>query len=173
MLYLHHPHIDRIALEEATKKSKQLILCVTNTGENVWWTLFSWGVEVSLRLRAQNFEEKISCMIRSLGSCGYSTVCSVLMCFTFENWMNDCIKRQQNKTKMAKQDSKENTTSICAYVGTMPGTNVTMCSSQDDNLSEIGPICMVRWGSVTANIGWYIVLILHDWSSCSFDITWP
>ena len=97
MLYPHHPHIDRIALEEAAKKSQPLILFVTNTGENVWWTLFSWGVEVSLRLRAQNFDEKISCMIWSLLSCGYSTVCSVLMCFTFENWMNDCIKRQQNK----------------------------------------------------------------------------
>ena len=28
-------------------------------------------------------------------------------------------------------------------------------------------------GSVTANIGWYVGSILHDWPSCSFDITWP
>ena len=26
---------------------------------------------------------------------------------------------------------------------------------------------------VTANIGWYVVSILHDRLSCSFDITWP
>ena len=26
--------------------------------------------------------------------------------------------------------------------------------------------------SVTANIGWYVVSILHDRQSCSFDITW-
>jgi len=28
-------------------------------------------------------------------------------------------------------------------------------------------------GSVTANIGWYVVSILHDWPSCNIDITWP
>jgi hypothetical protein len=27
--------------------------------------------------------------------------------------------------------------------------------------------------SVTANISWYVVLILHDWPSCNIDITWP
>ena len=27
-------------------------------------------------------------------------------------------------------------------------------------------------GSVTANIGWYVVSILDDRQSCSFDITW-
>ena len=58
MLYLHHPHIDRIALEEAAKKSKQLILCVTNTGENIWWTLFSWGVEVTLRWGHKNLKRR-------------------------------------------------------------------------------------------------------------------
>jgi len=26
--------------------------------------------------------------------------------------------------------------------------------------------------SVTANIGWYVVLILHDQPSCNVDITW-
>jgi len=30
-----------------------------------------------------------------------------------------------------------------------------------------------RPGPVTANIGWYIVSILHDWPSCNIDITWP
>ena len=25
---------------------------------------------------------------------------------------------------------------------------------------------------VTAKIGWYVVSILHNWPSCSFDITW-
>jgi len=28
-------------------------------------------------------------------------------------------------------------------------------------------------GSVTANIGWYGVSILHDQPSCNIDITWP
>jgi len=28
-------------------------------------------------------------------------------------------------------------------------------------------------GSVTANIGWYVISILHDQSSCNIDITWP
>ncbi len=28
-------------------------------------------------------------------------------------------------------------------------------------------------GSVTANIGWYVVPILHDQPSCNIDITWP
>jgi hypothetical protein len=27
-------------------------------------------------------------------------------------------------------------------------------------------------GPVTANIGWYLVSILHDRQSCSFNITW-
>jgi len=27
--------------------------------------------------------------------------------------------------------------------------------------------------SVTANIGWYVVSILHDQPSCNVDITWP
>jgi hypothetical protein len=27
--------------------------------------------------------------------------------------------------------------------------------------------------SVTANIGWYVVSILHDQPSCNIDITWP
>ena len=29
------------------------------------------------------------------------------------------------------------------------------------------------WGSVTANIGWYVVSILHDQPSCNINITWP
>jgi len=33
----------------------------------------------------------------------------------------------------------------------------------------IRPAC----GSVTANIGWYVVSILHDQPSCNVDITWP
>ena len=28
-------------------------------------------------------------------------------------------------------------------------------------------------GSVTANIGWYVISILHDWPPCNIDITWP
>ena len=28
-------------------------------------------------------------------------------------------------------------------------------------------------GSVTANIGWYVVSILHDQPSCNINITWP
>ena len=27
--------------------------------------------------------------------------------------------------------------------------------------------------SVTANIGWYVILILHDRPPCNIDITWP
>ncbi len=28
-------------------------------------------------------------------------------------------------------------------------------------------------GSVTANIGWYVVSILHHQPSCNINITWP
>jgi hypothetical protein len=29
------------------------------------------------------------------------------------------------------------------------------------------------FGSVTANIGWYVISILHDRPPCNIDITWP
>ena len=44
----------------------------------------------------------------------------------------------------------------------------------DSRMQTVGDrwkICI--WGSVTANIGWYVVPILHDQPSCNIDITWP
>ena len=32
---------------------------------------------------------------------------------------------------------------------------------------------VVGRGSVTINIGWYVVSTLHDQPSCNIDITWP
>ncbi len=32
---------------------------------------------------------------------------------------------------------------------------------------------IISASSVTANIGWCVVSILHDWPSCNIDFTWP
>ena len=47
---------------------------------------------------------------------------------------------------------------------------IRVCTGRSDHkILEV----VVGGGSVTANIGWYVVSILHDQPSCNIDITWP
>jgi hypothetical protein len=37
----------------------------------------------------------------------------------------------------------------------------------------VRPKSEIFGGAVTANIGWYVISILHDRPPCNIDITWP
>ena len=93
---------------------------------------------------------------------------SFLVCSSFVGFPA-CINHALvlNPMYMLESVSRMKVTDMTPTAEKLGRDNIFDMSVTDKN------VCCLGGGSVTANIGWYVVLILHDWPSCNIDITWP